>query len=164
MDFNDFTPEVFTRHRVVLLLVATYGEGDPTDNAVEFYKWVQDQDLPSSTLEGMKFAVMGLGNRQYVHFNQAGKVADAHLERLGGTRIHERGEGDDEGDIEEDFEKWCDGGLWPALEAAALSDGGVSFRRDISTGPLTPQDLVAKLPLRATLVGKGEAPPTDPMV
>ena len=38
-----------------------YGEGDPTDNAVEFHSWLQDAvEMP----EGVKFAVFGLGDTQ----------------------------------------------------------------------------------------------------
>jgi NADPH-ferrihemoprotein reductase len=34
--------------------MATYGEGDPTDNAQEFYNWLQNGE---SDLTGVKFAV-----------------------------------------------------------------------------------------------------------
>jgi len=37
--------------------VATYGEGDPTDNAQEFYEWLQSGDIE---VTGMKFAVSTL--------------------------------------------------------------------------------------------------------
>ena len=44
-------------------MLATYGEGDPTDNAAEFYKWLHEQE--GECLKGMNFAVMGCGNRQF---------------------------------------------------------------------------------------------------
>lgn len=34
--------------------MATYGEGDPTDNAQEFYQWLQSGDVD---LTGLKYAV-----------------------------------------------------------------------------------------------------------
>lgn len=34
--------------------MATYGEGDPTDNAQDFYDWLQETDVD---LTGVKFAV-----------------------------------------------------------------------------------------------------------
>lgn len=34
--------------------MATYGEGDPTDNAQEFYDWLQNGDM---NLEGINYAV-----------------------------------------------------------------------------------------------------------
>lgn len=34
--------------------MATYGEGDPTDNAQDFYDWLQETDMD---LSGVKYAV-----------------------------------------------------------------------------------------------------------
>lgn len=34
--------------------MATYGEGDPTDNAQDFYDWLQEAD---ADLSGLRFAV-----------------------------------------------------------------------------------------------------------
>ena len=56
--------------------------------------------------------------RQYVNFNSVGKGIDKQLEILGATRVYERGEGDDDQNIEEDFEQWRENGLWPALQKA----------------------------------------------
>jgi len=36
--------------------MATYGEGDPTDNAQDFYDWLQEAD---ADLSGLRFAVSG---------------------------------------------------------------------------------------------------------
>merc|ERR1719444_600797 len=94
VDLEDFDPEQFATHKTVVLVVATYGEGDPTDNAVEFFKWIQDESHAEDLLQDMQFTVMGLGNRQYVYFNSCAKQADAHMEKLGATRLYELGIGD----------------------------------------------------------------------
>jgi len=39
--------------------MATYGEGDPTDNAMEFYEWLQNGD---ADLTGLNYAVSILVN------------------------------------------------------------------------------------------------------
>lgn len=39
--------------------MATYGEGDPTDNAMEFYEWLKNSDLD---LTGLNYAVSVLIN------------------------------------------------------------------------------------------------------
>lgn len=39
---------------LAVFCLATYGEGDPTDNAVEFYEWIQNSDPDMS---GLNYAV-----------------------------------------------------------------------------------------------------------
>ncbi|XP_041350268.1 NADPH--cytochrome P450 reductase-like [Gigantopelta aegis] len=96
---------------IAIFCMATYGEGDPTDNAQEFYEWLQAGD---GELGGMKYAVFGLGNKTYEHFNAMGKYVDKRLEELGGTRLTELGEGDDDANIEEDFVSWREK-FWPVV-------------------------------------------------
>ena len=54
----------------------------------------------------MNFAVFGLGNKTYEHFNVVGTYVDAALAKLGGTRLLEAGVGDDDGNLEDDFLGW----------------------------------------------------------
>jgi len=161
MDMEEFSPDDFAKHRSVILVLATYGEGDPTDNAVEFFKWLQASE--NDTLPGVKYTVMGLGNRQYVNFNSCAKIADKEMERLGAVRIYDRGEGDDDQNIEEDFEQWRCGGLWPALRSA-MEVGGEEETAGGHGVLEAPEAVLAKLPLRAELVARGQVPPTDTLV
>uniref|UniRef100_A0A5F8HET2 NADPH--hemoprotein reductase n=1 Tax=Monodelphis domestica TaxID=13616 RepID=A0A5F8HET2_MONDO len=96
---------------LAVFCMATYGEGDPTDNAQDFYDWLQETDVD---LSGVKFAVFGLGNKTYEHFNAMGKYVDNRLEQLGAQRIFELGLGDDDGNLEEDFITWREQ-FWPAV-------------------------------------------------
>ena len=41
---------------LAVFCLATYGEGDPTDNAMEFYEWLQNGD---ANLAGLNYAVSG---------------------------------------------------------------------------------------------------------
>ncbi|KAF6126520.1 cytochrome p450 oxidoreductase [Phyllostomus discolor] len=61
-------PEI--ENSLAVFCMATYGEGDPTDNAQDFYDWLQETDVD---LSGVKYAVFGLGNKTYEHFNAMGK-------------------------------------------------------------------------------------------
>uniref|UniRef100_A0A8C0MQN0 NADPH--hemoprotein reductase n=1 Tax=Canis lupus familiaris TaxID=9615 RepID=A0A8C0MQN0_CANLF len=102
-------PEI--ENSLAVFCMATYGEGDPTDNAQDFYDWLQETDVD---LSGVKYAVFGLGNKTYEHFNAMGKYVDKRLEQLGAQRIFELGMGDDDGNLEEDFITWREQ-FWPAV-------------------------------------------------
>ncbi|XP_029637530.1 NADPH--cytochrome P450 reductase [Octopus sinensis] len=96
---------------LAIFCMATYGEGDPTDNAQEFFNLLQQDEIE---LNGLRYAVFGLGNKTYEHYNAMGIFVDKRLEELGATRIFELGFGDDDANIEEDFLSWRER-LWPAI-------------------------------------------------
>ena len=62
----------------------------------------------------MNFTIFGLGNTQYEHYNETGRVADRLLEKLGAKRVYVLGEGDDNCSLEDDFIEWRKK-LWPTL-------------------------------------------------
>jgi NADPH-ferrihemoprotein reductase len=98
-----------------IFVMATYGEGEPTDNAVPLMQNLEDESFEFSkgqrTLDGLKYVVFGLGNRTYEHYNLIGRKLDDTLTAMGATRIGERGEGDDDKSMEEDYLEWKDG-MW----------------------------------------------------
>lgn len=67
----------------------------------------------------MSFGVFGLGNKQYEHFCAVGKRMHRALAALGATALVQRGEGDDDDDIEADFEAWRTE-LYAALDKATV--------------------------------------------
>ena len=79
---------------LAIFCVATYGEGDPTDNALELLNWLKEGKV---RLDSLKYTVFGLGNKTYEHFNAMGRFFDKRLEELGATRVFMAGEGDDDG-------------------------------------------------------------------
>lgn len=105
---------------VVMFVLATYGEGEPTDNAVEFYEFITGEDVAFSgdndpALGNLKYVAFGLGNNTYEHYNSMVRNVDKALEKLGAHRIGDAGEGDDgAGTMEEDFLAWKDP-MWAAL-------------------------------------------------
>lgn len=96
---------------LAVFCLATYGEGDPTDNAMDFYEWLQNGNVD---LTGLNYAVFGLGNKTYEHYNAVAIYVDQRLEELGATRVHELGLGDDDANIEDDFITWKDK-FWPSV-------------------------------------------------
>eukprot|EP00735_Rhodelphis_limneticus_P001152 TRINITY_DN1171_c0_g1::TRINITY_DN1171_c0_g1_i1::g.17301::m.17301 TRINITY_DN1171_c0_g1::TRINITY_DN1171_c0_g1_i1::g.17301 ORF type:complete len:699 (+),score=115.51,sp/Q9SB48/NCPR1_ARATH/35.73/3e-122,FAD_binding_1/PF00667.15/4.9e-60,Flavodoxin_1/PF00258.20/2.2e-27,Flavodoxin_1/PF00258.20/2.5e+03,NAD_binding_1/PF00175.16/2.4e+03,NAD_binding_1/PF00175.16/7e-16,Flavodoxin_5/PF12724.2/0.23 TRINITY_DN1171_c0_g1_i1:68-2164(+) len=114
-------------YKLTVIITATYGEGDPTDNSIGLYKMLLAASPLGSAegagmsktvfppvseeyqtaFQGFEFAVYGLGDRNYEHFNAMGKFFDDRFEKMGGKRLLVRGEGDDaNGGIEDDFNEW----------------------------------------------------------
>lgn len=106
--------------KVVMFVLATYGEGEPTDNAVDFYEFMTGEDASFSEgndvpLGNLHYVAFGLGNNTYEHYNSMVRNVNKALEKLGAHRIGEAGEGDDgAGTMEEDFLAWKDP-MWAAL-------------------------------------------------
>ncbi|CAH8576617.1 unnamed protein product [Schistosoma margrebowiei] len=88
---------------VALFVVATYGEGEPTDSAQHFM-----DDLKNSyqKLDNLHFAVFGLGNSMYTYFNAVGKSIDRLLTKHGGKRLQPLTLGDEVDELESTFINW----------------------------------------------------------
>lgn len=125
-DFDNL--DMIPSDKIVMFVLATYGEGEPTDNAVEFYEFLTGDDVAFSEsndppLGNLNYVAFGLGNNTYEHYNSMVRNVDKTLQKLGATRIGEAGEGDDgAGTMEEDFLAWKDP-MWIALaEKMALEE------------------------------------------
>eukprot|EP01006_Ploeotia_vitrea_P060226 TRINITY_DN75529_c0_g1_i1.p1 TRINITY_DN75529_c0_g1~~TRINITY_DN75529_c0_g1_i1.p1 ORF type:complete len:640 (+),score=102.17 TRINITY_DN75529_c0_g1_i1:41-1960(+) len=114
VDLLDYDKDDLETEGLVLFVVATYGEGEPTDSAKDFYEWFAELEQGQLNLSDTKYAVFGLGDTQYKHFNEIGKITDEKMEQLGAVRMFERGVGDADKTLEEDFEEWS-GEIWPHL-------------------------------------------------
>ena len=108
VDLEDFSPEELAETPRAVFLMATYGEGEPTDNATRFLSWLKNADgaVSGDFLNKTNYFVFGLGNTQYDHYNKMGIDADAMLATLGAKRLMEIGLGDDNSTLEEDFDQW----------------------------------------------------------
>jgi len=109
--------------KVAFFVMATYGEGEPTDNAVDFTEFISNEDSAFSSgatasekpLGNMKYVTFGLGNNTYEHYNSMVRKVDQRLSALGAKRIGDAGEGDDgAGTMEEDFLSWKEP-MWAQL-------------------------------------------------
>lgn len=122
--------------KVVFFVVATYGEGEPTDNAQPFMEFIMDDNVEFSqggnTLENLNYVVFGLGNRTYAYYNEIARKIDKRLTDLGAKRIGERGEGDDDKSMEEDYLGWKDG-MWEQFsKVLGVEEGGAGDVADFA--------------------------------
>eukprot|EP00644_Phytophthora_capsici_P007029 jgi/Phyca11/526284/estExt2_fgenesh1_pm.C_PHYCAscaffold_80159 len=123
IDLEDYdAAEKLKDEKLVILVMATYGEGDPTDNAVDFINFLKDKEgvLGDKTLENVNFTVFGLGNTQYENYNEMGRVVDKLMEAHGAQRVFHYGEGDDDASLDEDFDDWKES-LWKELRKQFIS-------------------------------------------
>jgi NADPH-ferrihemoprotein reductase len=120
-DFDNL--DAFPEDKLAVFVLATYGEGEPTDNAVEFYEFIGSEDISFSEggsiddqpLNKLKYVAFGLGNNTYEHYNSMVRNVDKYLTKLGATRLGAAGEGDDgAGTMEEDFLAWKEP-MWAAV-------------------------------------------------
>ncbi|MED4886679.1 assimilatory sulfite reductase (NADPH) flavoprotein subunit [Lysinibacillus fusiformis] len=69
----------------LLLIVSTHGEGDPPDQAIQFYEFLHSKRAPK--LEHLQYSVLALGDSSYEFFCKTGKDFDEQFAKLGATRI-----------------------------------------------------------------------------
>ena len=143
VDMADLELSSLASVKRLMVIAATWGEGDAPARAVSAYADLMSDKAPS--LEGVSFGVLALGDTAYVEFCAIGKALDKRLEELGGTRIADRV------DCDLDFTKpaadWIDG----ALKALAPKD-------ETSRGRVIEVDFATR---QATDLGPVEAEVTE---
>lgn len=91
-----FDPSCLPRERYVVFVVSTMGQGDPPDSMKDFWTYLTRKSLGARWLEGLFYAVFGLGDSTYGKYNYPAKKLDRRLFNLGAERITEKGLGDDQ--------------------------------------------------------------------
>ena len=86
-DMASYKQAALKSEQTVIIITATYGEGEPPEGAELFHKWLMGKRAPE--LKGLNFAVLGLGDSSYEFFNKTAQDFDTRLEALGGTRLLE---------------------------------------------------------------------------
>ncbi|OFC68764.1 assimilatory sulfite reductase (NADPH) flavoprotein subunit [Alteromonas confluentis] len=146
----DYKPRSIKGETHVAVFVSTHGEGDAPDDAIEFHEFLGGKKAPK--LDGLKFAVLGLGDSSYEFFCQTGKDFDERLGKLGGKAIVPRLDCDV--DYEDAAKAWGE-----QLVAALKDDFASAGTHDVVTvqsGVAAPsgaeQMYTKKSPFKATLI------------
>lgn len=94
-----------------LFVVSTWGDGEPPADACDFW---YDLEKAALDLSALRYAVFGLGDRDYQNYNAFARVLDERLAALGAQRIIDRAEADL--DFDDAYAAW-ENRIVPALSA-----------------------------------------------
>ena len=110
LELNAYASVDLAQESRLAVITSTWGDGDPPDNAVAFWHYLNSTAAPK--LDHLTYSVLALGDRNYSDFCGAGKKFDERLASLGACRVHPRADCDT--DYEAGLKNWMEG-LWPAL-------------------------------------------------
>ncbi|XP_019189066.1 PREDICTED: NADPH-dependent diflavin oxidoreductase 1 isoform X2 [Ipomoea nil] len=96
LSVDEFDPISLPNEEIVVFVVSTTGQGDTPDSMKVFWRFLLQRNLSQIWLEGVNYAVFGLGDSSYQKYNFVAKKLDKRLLDLGATPVIERGLGDDQ--------------------------------------------------------------------
>jgi sulfite reductase (NADPH) flavoprotein alpha-component len=138
-----YKPAQLKRDRYLLVVVSTYGEGTPPDNAVDFHEFLHGKKAPD--LSHLAYAVLGLGDASYEHFCQTGKDFDQRLEALGARRLEARV------DCDVDYEEAAEAWIAAVTSRLPKASGGAAVPGSAAPAQTSPSAHSKKHPFFASL-------------
>ena len=123
VNMADYKPTTLKKEKFITVVVSTYGEGEPPEDAESLHEFLTTKKAPK--LDGVKVAVIGLGDSSYEFFCQTAKDFEERFNKLGAETIFQRADLDV--DYDDEAAKWIDGALdafEPDLKAQQQASGG----------------------------------------
>lgn len=124
---NTFDAPDLINEKLVVFVCSTTGIGEEPENMKLFWKFLLRKSLPSDSLTGMRFAVIGFGDSSYEKFNFVAKKLHKRLLQLGGTPLLDLALCDDQHDLGPSavYLPWLQS-LWNKLDTFYPSPSGQS--------------------------------------
>jgi sulfite reductase (NADPH) flavoprotein alpha-component len=88
IDMADLELSALASAKRLIVIAATWGEGEPPARAIRAYNELMGENAPR--LDGVEFGVLALGDTAYAEFCAIGKKIDERLAALGGKRVVDR--------------------------------------------------------------------------
>ncbi len=93
-----------TENDILLIVTSSAGDGEPPENATEFYQTLIRNRMSKAVTLKCRFAVFGLGDVIYQNFCGFSIMVDGMLRHAGATAIANRVDADS--DFDDFFEEW----------------------------------------------------------
>lgn len=152
-DMADYDRGRLATEKNLLVIVSTYGDGEPPDSAADFHAWLMGGDAPK--LDGVRFSVLALGDTGYPDFCQCGIEIDNRLAGLGATRLTDRVDVDV--DPDEPYAAWSAAVIAALGPAVAIDQApAVDDDDDSDTGYSKKNPFASRVLRNFNLHGPGE--------
>jgi sulfite reductase (NADPH) flavoprotein alpha-component len=124
VDMAEYKTTQLKNEQYLVIVTSTYGEGEPPENAIGLHNFLFSKKAPK--LNGLKYAVLGLGDTSYEFFCKTAQDFDQRLAELGATSVQARA------DLDVDYQAQADSWsnqviakLEPELKASAAPSAQV---------------------------------------
>ena len=122
VNMSETTPAALSKVENLLVIVSTWGDGEPPEAAEPFMEAFLKEEVD---LSAVKFSVLALGDTSYEQFCETGKQVDARLEALGAERVYNRVDCDV--DFDDAYEAWAKKAIASLGVSTAATEAPVAF-------------------------------------
>lgn len=128
INLADLNAKSLTSLNNALIIVSTWGDGDPPDECLAFYEDLMNDDAPG--LINLNYTLLALGDSSYEQFCACGKRIDERLTKLGANCFNKRVDCDV--DFEDNFNTWLEDSINNFQSLIVLNNNSKAVRVDTS--------------------------------